>query len=233
MEKFVDIFSKKYNLNSKDAASLLALMEPVTYRRGEMLVREGELNTSFHLIGQGIWRGYYLRNGVDVSIWFATTGESLFSTRGYMGGRPSGTSIEAMSDSLLYRIGKQELEAFFHSSAAAANLGRRMFEREFLVFEERLINEGATQAKERYLSLLERMPELLQHVPLKHIASYLYITPPVAEPHPCRTGPKGRRRTYSPTRIIACTSTTPSYSAAKPSDEGPSIFTFNSAETGV
>ena len=106
MEKFVDIFSKKYNLNSKDAASLLALMEPVTYRRGEMLVREGELNTSFHLIGQGIWRGYYLRNGVDVSIWFATTGESLFSTRGYMGGRPSGTSIEAMSDSLLYRIGR-------------------------------------------------------------------------------------------------------------------------------
>ena len=52
-----------------------------------------------------------------------------------------------------------------------------MFEREFLVFEERLINEGATQAKERYLSLLEQMPELLQHVPLKHIASYLYITP--------------------------------------------------------
>lgn len=116
MEKFVDIFSKKYNLNSKDAASLLALMEPVTYRRGEMLVHEGELNTSFYLIGQGIWRGYYLRNGVDVSIWFATTGESLFSTRGYMGGRPSGTSIEAMSDSLLYRIGRQELEAFFHSS---------------------------------------------------------------------------------------------------------------------
>ena len=109
MEKFVDIFSKKYHLNSKDAASLLALMEPVTYRRGEMLVREGELNTSFHLIGQGIWRGYYLRNGVDVSIWFATTGESLFSTRGYMGGRPSGTSIEAMSDSLLYRIGRQGL----------------------------------------------------------------------------------------------------------------------------
>ena len=210
MEKFVDIFSKKYNLNSKDAASLLALMEPVTYRRGEMLVREGELNTSFHLIGQGIWRGYYLRNGVDVSIWFATTGESLFSTRGYMGGRPSGTSIEAMSDSLLYRIGRQELEAFFHSSAAAANLGRRMFEREFLVFEER----AATRTAEAHRLLS------LHH-------------PPVAEPHPCRTGPKGRRRTYSPTRIIACTSTTPSYSAAKPSDEGSIIFTFNSAETGV
>ena len=177
MEKFVDIFSNKYNLNNRDAASLLALMEPVSYRRGEVLVHENELNTSFYLIGKGIWRGYYLRNGADITIWFATTGESLFSTRGYMGGRPSITSIEAMDDSLLYRIGKQELEAFFNSSTAAANLGRRIFEREFLAFEERLINEGATQAKERYLSLLERMPELLQHVPLKHIASYLYITP--------------------------------------------------------
>lgn len=177
MEKFVDILSNKYNLNNRDAASLLALMEPVSYRRGEVLVHENELNTSFYLIGQGIWRGYYLRNGADITIWFATTGESLFSTRGYMGGRPSITSIEAMDDSLLYRIGKQELETFFNSSTAAANLGRRIFEREFLAFEERLINEGATQAKERYLSLLERMPELLQHVPLKHIASYLYITP--------------------------------------------------------
>lgn len=177
MEKFIDIFSKKYRVSIDGAAQLLALMEPVTFCRGEMLVREGELNTAFYLIGQGIWRGYYLRNGMDVSIWFATTGETLFSIRGYMGGRPSGTSIEAMSDSLLYRISKQDLETFFNSSAEAANLGRRMFEREFLVFEERLINEGATQAKERYLSLLEQMPELLQHVPLKHIASYLYITP--------------------------------------------------------
>ena len=36
---------------------------------------------------------------------------------------------------------------------------------------------GASQARERYLALLEDNPELLRHVPLKYIASYLYITP--------------------------------------------------------
>lgn len=40
-----------------------------------------------------------------------------------------------------------------------------------------LINGGASQARERYLALLEDNPELLRHVPLKYIASYLYITP--------------------------------------------------------
>ena len=58
-----------------------------------------------------------------------------------------------------------------------ANLGRKLFEREFLNVETWLINGGASQARERYLALLEDNPELLRHVPLKYIASYLYITP--------------------------------------------------------
>ena len=32
-------------------------------------------------------------------------------------------------------------------------------------------------AKERYMTLMEENPELLQDVPLKYLASYLYITP--------------------------------------------------------
>ena len=33
------------------------------------------------------------------------------------------------------------------------------------------------RAEERYRTLMEESPELLQYVPLKHIASYLWITP--------------------------------------------------------
>jgi hypothetical protein len=40
-----------------------------------------------------------------------------------------------------------------------------------------MITGGSPRAKERYLTLLEENPELLQYVPLKHIASYLWITP--------------------------------------------------------
>lgn len=65
----------------------------------------------------------------------------------------------------------------FASSVDFANLGRKLFEREFLNVETWLINGGASQARERYLALLEDNPELLRHVPLKYIASYLYITP--------------------------------------------------------
>lgn len=128
-------------------------------------------------MAQGIWRGHYLRDGVDISLWFASEGDTLFSSWSYVADRPSLTSIEAMSDSTVFRISKQKMETFFASSIAFANIGRVIFERQFLDMENWMINGGAAQAKQRYLALLEQNPELLQHVPLKHIASYLMITP--------------------------------------------------------
>lgn len=177
MKTFSEILHEKYGLNTSESEQLLAQMERLTYRKGEHIVREGERNSSLYLVAQGIWRGHYLRDGVDISLWFASEGDTLFSSWSYVADRPSLTSIEAMSDSTVFRISKQKMETFFASSIAFANIGRIIFERQFLDMENWMINGGAAQAKQRYLALLEQNPELLQHVPLKHIASYLMITP--------------------------------------------------------
>lgn len=168
MKAFIEILREKYGLAQPEAEKLLEQMELLTYRKGEHIVREGERN---------IWRGHYLRDGVDISLWFAFQGDSIFSSWGYVAGLPSLVSIEAMSDSRVYRISKSKLETFFSSSVLFANIVRVIFERQFLDMENWMINGGAAQAKQRYLTLLEQNPELLQHVPLKHIASYLFITP--------------------------------------------------------
>ena len=177
MKTFSEILHEKYGLSASESEQLLAQMERLTYRKGEHIVREGERNSSLYLVAQGIWRGHYLRDGVDISLWFASGGDTLFSSWSYVADRPSLTSIEAMSDSTVFRISKQKMETFFASSIAFANIGRIIFERQFLDMENWMINGGAAQAKQRYLALLEQNPELLQHVPLKHIASYLMITP--------------------------------------------------------
>lgn len=177
MKTFSKILHEKYGLSASESEQLLAQMERLTYRKGEHIVREGERNSSLYLVAQGIWRGHYLRDGVDISLWFASEGDTLFSSWSYVADRPSLTSIEAMSDSTVYRISKQKMETFFASSIVFANIGRIIFERQFLDMESWMVHGGATQAKQRYLALLEQNPELLQHVPLKHIASYLMITP--------------------------------------------------------
>lgn len=57
-------------------------------------------------------------------------------------------------------------------------LRQKDFEREILSVDASTLAYGTPPtAKERYLTLMEENPELLQDVPLKYLASYLYITP--------------------------------------------------------
>ena len=63
------------------------------------------------------------------------------------------------------------------SSVEAARIARRMYEKQIFELDKWLLGSGAPKARERYLALLEDNAELLQYVPLKHIASYLFITP--------------------------------------------------------
>lgn len=177
MDAFVQKFCEKYSLPITASLQLLAKMEKLHFRKGDFLVQEGERNSNFYIISKGIWRGHYLNDGVDVSVWFASEGEAIFSSWGYIENTLSLVSIEAMCDSELYGISKAKLESFYASSAELANFGRRLFEQQFLGLENWIISRGSPRAKERYLTLLEENPELLQYVPLKHIASYLWITP--------------------------------------------------------
>lgn len=177
METFEEKFRNRYQLSEADASALLSHMEEVRFKKKEVIVQEGTKNTNLYLIKEGIWRGHYLKDGVDTSIWFASKGEAAFSVWGYVDNSYSQISIEAMSDSIAYCISKAVLNELYSTSIGLANLGRRLMEHQLLTTENWLISVGSPRAKERYLTLIKETPELLLHVPLKYIASYLWITP--------------------------------------------------------
>ena len=82
-----------------------------------------------------------------------------------------------MEDSVLYLLKRYTLYQLFKEDIHIANWGRKFAESEFLQTEEKLISLLFTNASERYTSLLENNPDLLQRIPLEHLASYLGITP--------------------------------------------------------
>ena len=126
---------------------------------------------------KGILDEGYLKDETDTTIWFASAGEVAFSIWGYADNSVSQISIEACCDSIAYYISRQELTQLFDSSLGLANLGRRLMEQQLLTTENWLLSSGSPRAKERYLTLIRQTPELLQYVPQKYIASYLWITP--------------------------------------------------------
>ena len=155
MEVFIEKFCRRYNLSETDVKALTEQMQEVRFRKKEAIVIEGERNSNLYLIKEGIWRGHYLKDGTDTTIWFASVGEIAFSIS----------------------IPRHLLTKLFDSSLGLANLGRRLMEQQLLTTENWLLSNDSPRAKERYLTLIRETPELLQHVPQKHIASYLWITP--------------------------------------------------------
>ena len=83
MEVFIEKFCRRYNLSETDVKALTEQMQEVRFRKKEAIVIEGERNSNLYLIKEGIWRGHYLKDGTDTTIWFASVGEIAFSIWGY------------------------------------------------------------------------------------------------------------------------------------------------------
>lgn len=178
MEMMIQKFCSKYKLPERLLSELLAHTTEVHYPKGTLVIKEGERNANLYFLRQGIWRAYYLKDGTEHSLWFIGPGEVAFSSWGYVNGEASKINVESINDSTAYCISKADLEVLFSQSAEMANFGRKIFEREVLSADIYSVSYGTPPtAKERYLTLMEENPELLQDVPLKHLASYLYITP--------------------------------------------------------
>lgn len=177
MDAFIEKLCNRYKVSETDVQALIDCMEEVHFKKRELIVREGTKNCNLYLIKTGVWRGYYHKDGVDTTLWFASEGEAAFSVWGYVDNAYSLINIETMSDSIVYCISRTALDKLFSSSIGLANLGLRLMEHQFLSQESALISAGCPRAKERYLTLIKETPELLQYVPLKYIASYLWITP--------------------------------------------------------
>ena len=160
MEVFIEKFCRRYNLSETDVKALTEQMQEVRFRKKEAIVIEGERNSNLYLIKEGIWRGHYLKDGTDTTIWFASVGEIAFSIWGYADNSISQISIEACNDSIAYSIPRHLLTKLFDSSLGLANLGRRLMEQQLLTTENWLLSNDSPRAKERYLTLIRETPEL-------------------------------------------------------------------------
>ncbi len=171
------ILDSIYILPEQSKARLEAAFSEVRYPRGHVLLRPGKIETMLYFIGSGSGRAYAEQGEGETTFWFGIEGAALLSMNNYVHGRPSYEHVDLLEASLLYAIPMPELKRLFLEDLAIANWGRVFAEQELIRTEERLISRQFRTAEDRYLELLQRHPEILLRVPLRHIASYLGITP--------------------------------------------------------
>lgn len=145
---------------------------------GEVLTDEGETERGFLLVLEGVHRAFFTtREGNEHTVAFSYPVDYSGIPDSFFLQVPSAYRLESLSessflatdyDTLSALMDKhRELERWAWHLLASALRGRSKRERDHLILT----------AKERYERLLEESPQLVQRVPLKHIASYLGMSP--------------------------------------------------------
>lgn len=178
MEKLINRFSEHYKIDRSECGQFLSNFSEFRCTKKDPLVTPGGFNDNVYVLREGILRAYMPDEDNDISLWFAYPGDVVFDVWCYCRQEASPIGIETMTEVSALVISKEKLSSLCDESHQHANIFRKILEGHSADYEENTINllecDGGL---ERYLSILKRHPELLQHIPLNKLASYLQLAP--------------------------------------------------------
>ena len=157
--------------------ALLQLLRRDAFPRKHWLLQPGQVSDRLYFIEQGVVRGYYLKDGKDVTSWFMHEGDFIMSIVSFYTRQPAREYVELLEDGVVWSVTYAELQQLYHDFSEFNAVGRLLTERYYVLSELRTQNLRMQTAPERYARLLADFPDIFRRVPLKYIASHLGISP--------------------------------------------------------
>ncbi len=142
----------------------------------EIIVHQDQISNKMYFVSQGAMRAYYLKEGKDITDWFAFENEFICAIQSYFNEIPSPHFIEAIEPSILLEISKESIAYLSEKYRAFERLGTISTTQTMLHLQERIVSLQFETAHQKYINLLQKRPNIELRVPLIHIASYLGIS---------------------------------------------------------
>lgn len=154
------------------------IIEVISIKKGELLLRNGQIAKEIHFIVQGALRAFITDaegNIYNKNIFLE--GDFAGSTASLIQQIPSYFAIEALENSILININYKKYRDLIFQNDDLKNFYIAYLERNWVIEkEQREISIVMENATERYLDLLSKHPDISERIPLLHIASHLGIT---------------------------------------------------------
>jgi CRP-like cAMP-binding protein len=145
-------------------------------KKGEFLVRKGQICNKIAFIYDGLFRIYYLKEGIEINTCFCKENSIISSFNSFIHQTPSKESIQTIEDSVIVTLSSANLIDLYKESTIWQNIRLLLTEKECLRLSDRANSLSFESALEKYKNLLKYQPEIIQRVPIQHIASYLGIS---------------------------------------------------------
>lgn len=145
-------------------------------KKGEFLVRSGELCSYVYFIQKGILRGYVQDGKKEITTWITAENELATSITSFHTQQKSFENIQAIEESELTGLHYDDLQYLYNNHPEVNITGRLLLEKYYRDAEERAYIARLTEATSKYQRFIATKSFMLNRVPLKFIASYLGMT---------------------------------------------------------
>lgn len=147
-----------------------------SFKKGDVVIREGQFSKKAYLIVEGCSRAYYLKNGKDISDWFAFENDFMAPIVSFFSDKPSPHYVEFVEDSIVYEFSREAIDELSEKHRDFERLISSIVTETMLGLCERLYTIQFNKAEDRFQHLITIYPNITNRIPLTHIASYLGIT---------------------------------------------------------
>ncbi|GFD93979.1 cAMP-binding protein [Alteromonas sp. KUL156] len=177
MEQIKTLLQSFADISEKDSNYFCSKLQKVTLQKKEIVLTKGTTENYLSFVETGILRLFIPKIENDITFGFVFKNSFISAYDSFLTQTPSEYSIETLTPTILWRLSFNDLEDIYQNTSIGNEVGRKNAENLFLLKSKRELSLLNNTPEERYLNLFQERPELIQHIPLKYIASYIGITP--------------------------------------------------------
>ena len=144
----------------------------------EFLLKEGEICQLEGFVTGGCFKVFHSdQNGTEHTLYFAIEDWWVADVDSFTNSKPSQLNIQALENSEVLLISKQNKEKLYQEIPEIEKLFRIMSQKNLVALQRRMIDNLSKTADQRYLDFLAKYPKITQRLTNIQIAAYLGVSP--------------------------------------------------------
>jgi CRP-like cAMP-binding protein len=172
-----NLFSSFGIFSTAEIEQIISQFETKTYHKGKVILNFGEINDKLYFIESGILREFSMQDqDQTITHWLVAENNFQYVADSFLEEKPSKVAIDVLENAKLWVISKEKLDKIYLEFPQLNFMSRILLERINKKYEALI--SALRQNKEARLEWFYKYHKgLINHVALKHIASYLNMTP--------------------------------------------------------
>jgi CRP-like cAMP-binding protein len=177
MNKLEDYIQDLFGIDENEVSKMLEMFEPVTLNKGDYFLKSGQQSRQLAFIQSGIIREFLFIGDKEITKWIAVNGYFVVDLRGFVGGHPSKSNFQALTNCEILVLDLQNYQKMGALIPCWQELEKLFMAKCFGMLEDRIVHQLSYSAEERYQHFFENNKTLFNQVPLQYLASMLGMAP--------------------------------------------------------